>query len=343
LGVNGLTGPTGPAAIGVIGLTGLTGLTGPTGPAEIGKTRVVGLTGPTGPTIKVNGFTGQTGPGLTVAGEFLAKLRPSGPWVLTAIVPDGAITTITARTAAEVDTFVSKHNGKANLYYSVNPTRTAMSKKAAKTDIAAIEYILSDLDPADGETSEAAKARYLAQLDGAFEPKPTAAIDGGNGIQGLWQLQERIALGEPLNGKFSAEDQAKSDDVEARAAAAMKRLGAKAGTQNIDRILRLPGTINLPNATKRKKGRVACQTKLLWFNGASYPLDAFPKEEPEGHKADKPKQAATENGGSRDESGSGYGFRFMQDCHAKDMSYEQARAAILADENEAGEWASRVD
>src|SRR5215510_16607977 len=108
LGVNGLTGPTGPAAIGVIGLTGLTGLTGPTGPAKIGKTRVVGLTGPTGPTIKVNGFTGQTGPGLTVAGEFLEKLRPSGPWMLTAIVPDGAITTITARTAAEVDAFVSK-------------------------------------------------------------------------------------------------------------------------------------------------------------------------------------------------------------------------------------------
>ena len=60
----------------------------------------------------------------------------------------------------------------------------------------------------------------------------------------------------------------------------MRRLGAKAGTQNIDRILRLPGTTNLPNAKKRKEGRVACQTKLLWFDDVSYPLDAFPKEAP---------------------------------------------------------------
>ena len=31
---------------------------------------------------------------------------------------------------------------------------------------------------------------------------------------------------------------------------------------------------------KRKEGRVACPTRLLWFNDVSYPLDAFPKEEP---------------------------------------------------------------
>ena len=220
----------------------------------------------------------------SLAVTFLEKLRPGGPWVLTAIVPDGAITTVTARTADQVEAFIRKHDGKANLYYSVNPTRTAMSKKAAKTDIAAIEYVLADLDPADGETSEAAKARYLEQLNGAFEPKPTAGVDSGNGIQGLWRLQERIVLGEPVNGKFSPEDQAKIDDVEARIAAVMRRLGSKAGTQNIDRILRLPGTTNLPNAKKRKEGRVACQTKLLWFDDVSYPLDAFPKEGGAGQK-----------------------------------------------------------
>ena len=95
--------------------------------------------------------------------------------MLTAIVPDGAPTTITARTADQVEAFIRKHDGKAGLYYSVNPTRTPLNKKAKKTDIAAIEYLLGDRDPANGETPEAAKARYLEQLDGAFEPKPTAA------------------------------------------------------------------------------------------------------------------------------------------------------------------------
>jgi hypothetical protein len=45
----------------------------------------------------------------------------------------------------------------------------------------------------------------------------------------------------------------------------------------------------------------------------------------------------------RDNSGSGHGFRFMQECHAAGMDYEQACEAILADESEAGEWANRVD
>ena len=63
-----------------------------------------------------------------------------------------------------------------NLYYSVNPTRKAMTSKAAKTDIAAIEYLLADLDPKQDETSEAAKARYLAALD-ELKPAPTAIID----------------------------------------------------------------------------------------------------------------------------------------------------------------------
>jgi hypothetical protein len=239
--------------------------------------------------------TADDRPGTSVgAGGFLEKLRPGGPWVSTAIVPDGKTTTITACTADQVEAFVREHNGKRNLYYSVNPTRTAMSKKAAKTDIAAIEYVLADLDPADGETPEAAKARYLEQLNGAFEPKPTAAVDSGNGIQGLWRLQERIVLGEPINGKFSAEDQAKIDDVEARVAAVMRRLGAKPGTQNIDRVLRLPDTINLPNEKKRKEGRTECPTKLLWFNDASYPLDAFPKEKPGKEKPDKKKAAGRE-------------------------------------------------
>jgi hypothetical protein len=200
--------------------------------------------------------------------------------VLTAIVPDGATTTITAHAMDQVEAFVREHDGKANLYYSVNPTRTAMDKKAAKIDIAAIECVLGDLDPASGETSEAAKAHYLAQFNSSFKPKPTAAVDSGNGIQGLWRLRERIALGEPAGDKFSPEDHAKIDDAEARVAAVMRRLGSKAGTQNIDRILRLPGTTNLPNAKKRREGRTECPTKLLWFNDASYPLDAFPPGEP---------------------------------------------------------------
>src|SRR5262249_18677687 len=120
-----------------------------------------------------------------------------------------------------------------------------------------------------------------------------AIVDSGNGIQCLWKLANRIVLGEPSKttdgGKlaFSPEDQAKIKDIEDRTAAIMVRLGAKPGTQNIDRILRLPGTTNLPNAKKLKAGRVPCPTKLVEFNETSYPLELFEPGSPDdgGHHA----------------------------------------------------------
>jgi hypothetical protein len=209
---------------------------------------------------------------MSTAAEFLQWLRPDGPWLLIAIVPNGSPTAATANTSKDVDSFVKKHDGKRNIYYSVNPTRKAMNKKAEKTDIARIEFLLSDLDPADDEKPENAKARYLGQLSSDFEPKASAIVDSGNGIQTLWKLTEPIVL--PDDEKERA---AIITDVEARSAALMVRLGGKPGTQNIDRILRLPGTTNLPNKKKREAGRVARPAKLLSVTSTSYPLDAFPE------------------------------------------------------------------
>jgi hypothetical protein len=224
--------------------------------------------------------------------NFLHQLRPNGPWVLTAITPDGPTITNTVHTAAEIESFLKWHNGKRNIYYSVNPTKNNIFKKAAKTDIAAVEFGLADLDPNKDETSEDAKQRYLDELE-TFEPKPTGTVDSGNGIQCVWRFDPRIDLSRyPLvidgKGNLDLGPEAKKivADVEARIEAIMLRLGAKAGTQNIDRILRLPGTINLPNAAKRKAGRVECPTRLISFNGASYGLSAFPL--PEQNKPGSP-------------------------------------------------------
>jgi hypothetical protein len=229
--------------------------------------------------------------------EFLALLRPGGPWVLSAIEPDGKIETITAKTDGDVRAFVSEYNGARNLYYSVNPTRKAMTSKAAKTDIAAIEYLLGDLDPKEGETPAAAKPRYLAALD-ELKPAPTAIIDSGNGIQVLLKLAQPIELAEPVikEGKkvFPEETAAQIADIESRIKTLMETLGSVSGTQNIDRILRLPGTINLPNAKKLREGRTACPTKLISFNGATCKLEDFPAQEqsPPGGNTGKGDDAA---------------------------------------------------
>ena len=117
-------------------------------------------------------------------------------------------------------------------------------------------------------------------------PKPTAEVDSGNGVQAIWRLDAPIILPAPVvdaNGKNVLSQAALEiiADVEARSAAIMVRLGSVAGTQNIDRILRLPGTTNLPNRKKRERGRTECQASTLYFNGATYPLTAFALPEAE--------------------------------------------------------------
>jgi Family of unknown function (DUF5906) len=228
----------------------------------------------------------------TEAVDFLKQLRPNGPWVLTAISPDGPTTTTTALDETTARAFVRDNNGTRNLYYSVNPTRTPMTSKAAKVDIAVVEYLFADLDPRESESPEAAKARYLQALE-AHEPEPTAIVDSGNGVQVLWRLDKPIILATPVtvnNAKgqselaLSADATAAVDEVEGRAKALMLALGGKAGTQNVDRILRLPGTTNLPNKKKQREGRVPCVSSLIRFNGTRCRLDQFPAAEWSGAK-----------------------------------------------------------
>jgi hypothetical protein len=210
---------------------------------------------------------------------FLERLRPSGPWVLTAIMPDPEpgqvyVDTITVFSADDAHVFLVKYDGKRNLYYSVNPTRVATTRKASKTNIAAIEFALADCDPREDETPEDAKARYLEALKTTGVPAPTFIVDSGNGLQFGWRLADPVRLPPLVEGELGS-------DVETRIKATMERLGAKAGTQNIDRILRLPGTLNLPNAPKRKHGRVVCPATLIEFNDGAFGLASFPLPEPE--------------------------------------------------------------
>jgi predicted P-loop ATPase len=111
-------------------------------------------------------------------------------------------------------------------------------------------------------------------------------VDSGNGVQVLWRLKQPIPLPDLVmvtnaDGKtrpaLSPEAQTIVNDVEARAKTAMEKLGSIAGTQNIDRILRLPGTLNLPTKAKLKKGRRPCQSSLLADNELAVSgLEDFP-------------------------------------------------------------------
>jgi hypothetical protein len=151
---------------------------------------------------------------------------------------------------------------------------------------------LNICSPEDNETPEVAKTRYLAALK-TRKPTCTAIIDSGNGIQALWKLAEPIQLEPPNIINDEPVFPAVVADVEGRVKALMEVMGSVAGTQNIDRILRLPGTTNLPNKKKIKHGRVPCPTALIQFNGATCAVDDFPPliadaPKPKDKNTDKP-------------------------------------------------------
>ncbi|ODU47648.1 MAG: hypothetical protein ABS96_03360 [Lysobacteraceae bacterium SCN 69-123] len=214
--------------------------------------------------------------------DFLTRFRPGGPWLLTAIVPDGDTFTKTFDNVDEAETWALDENAAGrNIYFSVNPTAHALRKKAKKSHIARVEYLHVDLDPYAGEDFNAERERIRKRLNGSLAadgiPPPSFIIDSGGGYQAFWRLVAPIELdGDP----------AKVEDAERYNIELARKLGGDA-THDVSRIMRLPGTWNIPNATKRAKGRVKAPAKLYdWTTGEPYPLASF-KQAPAA-RADAP-------------------------------------------------------
>src|SRR5690606_4155355 len=98
-------------------------------------------------------------------------------------------------------------------------------------------------------------------------PPPTAVVFSGGGHQALWRLREPV----PIEG-----DLARAEDVE-RYNIALGALLDADHAHDISRVLRLPGTLNLPNRRKRAKGREPVRSALVAFHAERvYDLAAFP-------------------------------------------------------------------
>ena len=203
--------------------------------------------------------------------EFLLRLRPSGPWVLTAIQVD--------RKAIETRTFYPKDeknmlawlegwNGERNIYFHVNPTRTALSKKAERSDIKELAWLHVDVDPRAGEDVAEEQERCRQLFDEKLPkgiPAPTCVIFSGGGYQGFWRLEKPLLI----DGEEDKYEDAKLYNKQ------LEIVFGADNCHNVDRIMRLPGTVNLPDAKKTAKGRVATLAELVEFNENVYPLSQF--------------------------------------------------------------------
>jgi predicted P-loop ATPase len=205
---------------------------------------------------------------------FLHGFAPAGPWVLTAISEGKHAPTATFNPGQEealARWVTAQQADRRNIYFLVGEPKKAISKKASKRDMARSNWLWCDVDArkdldwrsdvAVQDEMDAIKAR----LDACPVP-PTVIIASGGGYQAFWRLVEPFELGGAVEqlGKLEALNQALSNC-----------LGGD-HCHNADRIMRLPGTINYPNAVKRERGREPALAHLVSvLDGAAYALDAF--------------------------------------------------------------------
>jgi hypothetical protein len=212
-------------------------------------------------------------PQLDVSINFLEKFHPGLPWALTAIRPDKK--DIQGRTFLPGDDQRSdtKNWLKAfvegyNIYFHVNPVVGSVAKKVRRENIAQLAWLHVDIDPRPGEELEEEKERALHLLTDKLPPDippPTVIVFSGGGYQGFWRLADPLKL----DGTEAEFERAKLWNKQ------LEIVFGGDNCHNIDRIMRLPGTINWPDAKKQKKGRKPSLATLHEFNDNSYNLDLF--------------------------------------------------------------------
>lgn len=216
-------------------------------------------------------------PDTDAAVNFLLLWESQGPWLITAIAPDRQrpIQTRQFIVGQEQDmrAFIEQFNGRRNIYFSVNRACPELAKKAEKSDLLEAVCLHVDCDPRVGEDIEKEQTRILARLSD-FTPAPTAIIFSGGGYQALFRLREPL----PVYG-----DEDKCADVETYNRGLMNALDGDPSCFNLDRILRVPGTVNLPDEVKRRKGRTPALARLVvWQPENLYSLEDF-KAAPRPH------------------------------------------------------------
>ena len=226
------------------------------------------------PDNSINGSPSNSGmpqPDTAAAIEFLQRWRPSGVLTLVAILPDKKPEEIDGRSWiterpgvwGQIARWIDGWQGKRNLYFTANEARR-MDNKPAKVDMTRIRAFYSDADPDTRDGYAVGRARLMDERLSQFisgDLPATVVIDSGNGLQGLWQLEE----GEPIiAGAFQAFEAINKPFSE---------LMGSLGTFNVDRLLRIPGTINLPSKAKlNKKGYPATPSlaRLIHYGDVRY-------------------------------------------------------------------------
>jgi len=146
---------------------------------------------------------------------------------------------------ARLEAFIAEHHGRRNVYFGINPR---LHRGGKARDVAARRNVVLDLDFA-GDDAPATDMDRSATLSALRGLNPSAVVASGGGLHVWFPIEELEGI-EPLF------------DSARVLAPAMNAVHAD-NMADAPRIIRLPGTLNIPSPGKRAKGRRAAWSGVI--------------------------------------------------------------------------------
>ena len=161
-----------------------------------------------------------------------------------------------------------------NVYWTVNHVRPGLHNKPSKSDMRSARFVHVDIDPP--KTGGAFDKPAITASLGGLDLAPSFVIDSGGGLQAFWRLSDpcrNLESIEAINTQVR-------DWFEADAC------------QNIDRLMRVPGSVNYPGRAKKARGRTACLSQFaIEDSGEVYDPEALAAYFPAATRPATPERA----------------------------------------------------
>lgn len=188
-------------------------------------------------------------PNTALSVDFLQHFDPTGPWTILVIKPTetkGEKAHVRARTFTDLThlhNYIEEYNGRWNVYFPPNRCVPDVTTTPTKQQMTHIRCIHIDLDlPKDAEHTQDLFDELLDRLH-AFDIPPSVITFSGGGYQAFWIFPEDLPADEY------------ADRIETINQNVLKQVGGDGSCWNVNRLMRVPGTVNVLNAIKRERGR----------------------------------------------------------------------------------------
>ncbi|QYU68867.1 AAA family ATPase [Leptolyngbya sp. 15MV] len=147
-----------------------------------------------------------------------------------------------------VEYIVRQNEAGFNAYFTFNIPTGDCGVKPSKAQIVALRGLHVDIDaPKNGEPFDKDAVLAAVRAD-----RPTYVVDSGGGVHAYWLFDQPI---EATPDAVAA--------VEALNRALIAKFNGDHAAANVDRVMRVPGTANWPDAKKRAAGRRASLAKVI--------------------------------------------------------------------------------